>query len=247
LTTDIKDRLVRKGLELFNSPAELVDFTGNDAADLLLNDFDNHPHAYVLACIMDRQIKAEKAWMIPYLISKKTCSFDFEFLLGLSQEEIHKLMTEPTPLHRFPKEMSLNFYKAIELINNKYQGNAANIWNDIPSSAVIVNRFLEFRGVGQKIATMAANILVRHFKIKLKDYVCIDISVDIHVIRVFERLGFVAKNATTDQIVLTAKSLHPEFPGLMDFPAWEIGRKWCRPTNPICNDCYLNDICLKVI
>lgn len=247
MTIEIKDRLVRKGLEIFDSPPELVDFTGHEKADFLLNDLDNSPHAYVLACIMDRQMKAERAWMIPYLILEKTGSFAFDFLLSLSQEEIYKLMTEPSPLHRFPKEMSLNFHKAIEFINNKYAGNAAKIWNDTPSSAEIVSRFLEFRGVGQKIATMAANILVRHFKIKLKDYICIDVSADVHVIRVFERLGLVAPNASIDQVILTAKSLHPEFPGLMDFPAWEIGRKWCRPTNPVCSDCYVNDVCRKVI
>lgn len=247
MTTEIRDRLIQKGLEIFNSPPERVEFTGHKCADNLLNDLDNCPHAYVLACIMDRQMKAERAWMIPYLISEKISSFDFDVISELSQEDVYKLMTKPDTLHRYPNEMSLNFYKAIQLIKDKYEGNAAKIWNDTPSSAEIVTRFLEFRGVGQKIATMAANILARHFKIKLKDYVCIDVSADVHVIRVFERLGFVAKNATTDQIILTAKSLHPEFPGLMDFPAWEIGRNWCRPTNPACNDCYMNDICQKVM
>ena len=247
MITEIRDRLIQKGLEIFESPPELVDFTGHEAADLLLNDLDNHPHAYVLACIMDRQIKAEKAWMIPYLIKEKTGSFNFDFLSKLSQEETYKLFTKPSSLHRFNKEMSINFYKAVELINTKYEGNASKIWNDTPSSAEIVKRFLEFRGVGQKIATMAANILVRHFKIKLKDYICIDVSVDVHVIRVFERLGFVPQNASVDHIVLTAKSLYPEFPGLMDFPAWEIGRNWCKPNKPICNKCYMNDVCMKIV
>lgn len=57
----IAELLVEKGKALYNSPRELVKFTGNNEADTLLNDLEKTPHAFVLACVMDRQIKAELA------------------------------------------------------------------------------------------------------------------------------------------------------------------------------------------
>lgn len=234
---------VEKGKCLYEAPKQFVHFTKNREADDLLNDLFKHPHAFVLACVMDRQIKAEKAWIIPHKIREKIGSFDFRTLRKLTRKQVHRLMTKPVPLHRFPKEMSRNFYEAVNLIADSYANNAANIWRDRPSSAELVYRFLEFRGVGQKIGTMAANILVRDFKIDLSDYYSIDISVDVQVRRVLTRLGLVAPDDSIERIVYRARALYPEFPGLLDFPAWEIGREWCRPNKPICGECYMQAIC----
>jgi endonuclease-3 len=67
---EIAKILIKNGKDLFDSPRSKNIFTNNPDADQLLNDICQFPHAYVLACVMDRQVKAERAWMIPYLISK---------------------------------------------------------------------------------------------------------------------------------------------------------------------------------
>jgi endonuclease-3 len=107
----------------------------------------------------------------------------------------------------------------------------------------VVYRFLEFDGVGPKIATMAANILAREFKIPLSDYSSIDNSADVHIRRVFARLHLCPPDASVEQIIYKAKALHPEFPGLMDLPIWELGRNWCKPNKPNCQKCYMSDLC----
>lgn len=241
--TDAVQILIHKGKCLFDAPKQFVEFTKDKKADSLLNDIKKFPHAYVLACVMDRQIRAERAWVIPYRFSEKLGGFQFSILQALSLEQIRNLMAKPEPLHRFVDEMSLNFHEAINLIARKYEGNAANIWANKPSSAELVFRFLEFRGVGPKIGTMAANILARDFKVPLKDYYSIDISVDVQVRRVFERLGLIEPGSSIERIVYRARALHPEFPGLLDFPAWEVGRNWCRPSLPNCAGCYMQPAC----
>ncbi len=226
-----------------NKISELSDEEINKANDLL-NDLKRFPHAFVLACIMDRQIPAERAWIIPYKISKEINGFNFKKLLGLSLSEI-KEMFNRKKLHRFNDEMATNFYLGIKRIHEEYNDNASNIWKDNQRSATIVRRFLEFRGVGVKIATMAANILAREFKIPMKDHICIDISPDVHVKRVFKRLGFISKDASNDELIYAARELNPEYPGIFDLPCWEIGRNWCKPSKPDCNNCYLNKYCPK--
>ena len=241
----IRDQLVDRGKQLFNAPKDhLVCFTKDDQADALLNDLNRHPHAFVLACIMDRQIKAEKAWLIPYRFKEKlNGDFSIGKLAMLSADEVKQLMTQPESLHRFADKMSGFFHAAVRRVVDQYEGDASRIWQSKPSSADVVYRFLEFDGVGPKIASMAANVLARDFKLPFADYYSIDISADVHVRRVFGRLGLTGLDPTVDQCIFRARALHPEFPGLMDLPAWEIGRSWCRPTNPQCQSCYMKDGC----
>lgn len=212
----IAKRLISKGKNIFDTTTTLIQFTPDESADRLLRNLDEYPHAFVLACVMDRQMKAELAWLIPYRFSNKLGDFKFSTLERLTLSDINRLMTKPEPLHRFPQEMSKNFYEAIKVIKNRYDGNAKRIWSDKPSSAKVVYEFLQFRGVGPKIATMAANILARAFKIPFSDYYSIDISVDVHVRRVFHRLGLVSKKASQDELVYKTRALYPDFPGLMD-------------------------------
>ncbi|MCK9305532.1 MAG: hypothetical protein M0P27_09065 [Bacteroidales bacterium] len=239
----IRDRLVEHGELLFKAPYEFVRFTKNDGADRLLNDLVAYPHAFVLASVMDRQIKAERAWLIPFRFLEKLGSFSMETLVQQSESNIQRLMSKPEPLHRFVEIMSACFFKAVQRIAEQYDSDASRIWQDKPSSATVVYRFLEFDGVGPKIATMGANILAREFKIEFSDHYSIDISADVHIRRVFWRLGLTPKEASVDQLIFRARGLHPKFPGLMDSPAWEIGRNWCRPKRCECDKCYMNDLC----
>ncbi|MCO5051683.1 MAG: iron-sulfur cluster loop [Verrucomicrobiae bacterium] len=242
----IRDRLVNHGRQILNSEQRTEKFTDIPAADALICDLDSRPHAFVLACVMDRQIKAEKAWLIPYELAardSKLAGFSMEALEKLSLAEVQSLMLNPKPVHRFVEIMSKVFYSAIRHIKEKYRGDASRIWRGRPSSAEVVYRFLEFDGVGPKIANMATNILVRGFKIQFADYASIDISADVHVRRVFARLGLSASNASVEQIIYKARALHPEFPGIMDSPCWEIGRNWCKAGEPDCASCYMKDLC----
>jgi len=230
-------------LELFKVPRTFHDFTGKLEADSLLNDIEERPHAFVLACVMDRQVKAELAWLIPYRFMEKLGDFRFSTLRGLTLEQVEKLMARPEPLHRFPAKMSKNFYQALRLLETRYDCDASLIWQNKPSSATVVYRFLEFRGVGPKIATMATNILARDFKVPFSDYYSIDISPDVHVRRVFVRLGLTESKPTPEQIIYRARALHPQFPGLLDLPAWEIGRNWCKARQPECSSCHMSEVC----
>jgi endonuclease-3 len=239
----VKDLLVQRGEKLLHAPPGRIAFTGNAVANDLLNDLQHYPHAFVLACVMDRQIKAELAWLIPHRFAQKLGDFEFSTLRALTLNDVRRLMTKPTPLHRFTEKMSVNFYGAVQRIANVYGGNASRIWSDEPPCYEVVARFRQFDGIGPKIAAMAVLILVREFKVALSDYAGLPIAADVHVQRVFYRLGLCRKDADPDEVVDRARSLHPEFPGILDTGAWEIGRTWCRPKNPRCSECFMHEVC----
>lgn len=239
--------LVQIGTDYFNNQRlEKAHFVDDKSANNLLTDLKNYPHAFVLGCIMDRQIIAERAWIIPFEIKKKLETFEFKDLLKVSKDEYIKLFTD-LKLHRFNEIMANNFFDALKLINDKYNGDASLIWSNKPSSASVVKRFREFKGIGNKISTMATNILARKFRIPFSDYSSIDISPDVHVKRVMERTGLVPLKSNKKIIINKARELNPEFPGIIDHTCWKIGQNWCRPTNPDCKSCEIEKECKKII
>lgn len=238
-----EETLVRIAKERFlNLNSQIVHFTGDEKIDNYLNDLNNYPHAFVLACLMDRQIKAERAWKIPFLVSEKIGTVSLSELSNVKLNEYISLF-ESEKLHRFNKVMAEIFYSAVLKIRIDYDENASKIWSGTPSSASVVYRFLEFNGSGIKISTMAANILARQFKIPFSDYYSIDISPDVHIKRVMKRIGYVPESAENDMIIYKARELNPDFPGIIDFSCWEIGRNWCKPNNPDCSNCIIKKDC----
>jgi len=234
---EIANRLMQRATELWNQPTATVNFTNDPETNRFLNDIENYPHGFVLACIMDRQIFAEVAWAIPYKVCQYIGDFSFDGLKKISLSELEKLVR-----HR-AQNMAQYFHEAIQRIENMYGGDASRIWQGCPSSATIVRRFLEFSGVGPKIATMAANILVRELKVPVSDKFSIDISVDVHIRRVFKRLGLVRNEASDEEVIYTARELNPEYPGIFDLAVWEIGRNWCKAKSYNCTSCYMQKHC----
>ena len=200
--------LIKKGNKLFKQQYKYIEFTKNNESDKLLNNLKDFTHAFVIACVMDRQIKTEKDLLIPYEISKEVKGFKLSHLLRINQEDMVEIFKRKS-LRRFNEIVGKNFYFAIQKIHNNYHDDASNIWKDNPRSATVVRGFLEFRGIRIKITTMAANTLARDFKIPMKDYINIDISPDVRIKRVFKRLGFISKDASNDKLVYCARELNP--------------------------------------
>ncbi len=238
-------KLVERAKQLHDLPPDIIFFTPNEAANRLACDLEQHPHFYVFGCLMDFQMSSERAWEIPYRVAQAFGGTAFETFARLSQEELEAFFVANS-LHRFPKRAARFLYRAAQHIHQTYQGNAANIWKDNPTSATVVQRFSEFSGMGLKIASMATNILARDFRVPMSDRTSIDVSPDVHLKRVMGRMGLVADPEDLTAIINAARVINPDYPGLLDFSLWEIGRTWCRPTHPACGVCYLGDVCPKV-
>lgn len=198
--------------------------TGIPEAELMLADLDKFPRHFVLACLMDRQLGAEKAWAVPYRVGQHIGGFYFSDYQKLDSNSIQKIFASER-LHRFRKNvMPAIFSGGIERISAIYGGDAKNIWADNPLCARVIRRFLEFQGAGPKIATMATNILVRQFKIPMRDRSAIDISVDRQAMKFFQNIGLLRREAKKEELIYLAREISPEFPGLLDLLAWEQGR-----------------------
>ena len=92
---------------------------------------------------------------------------------------------------------------------------------------------------------MTVELRISHFGARFADLRGTNVAYDVHVRRVFLRTGLVDSDSI--QIVTdAARRLTPDRPGYIDMPAWVIGRRWCRPTQPLCPECPLTDVCRKL-
>lgn len=102
----IQDILRKRSEELLVQPRKAIEFTSDTAADALLNDIEHYPHAFVIACLMNRQWQAEKCWSVPYRFKERLGSFEFDDLAAVSQKEVTSLFVQSPPLHRLKEKMA---------------------------------------------------------------------------------------------------------------------------------------------
>jgi len=211
-------------------------------ADLLV---DSDSFAFLVAVLADYRVRADRAWNLPYLLKQRLGHLDPQKVAEMSERDLERAMSQPTPLHRHPKMVARFIWRTARLLVQRYEGDASTIWADTPRTEDVQNRLDEFHGIGQKKASMATNILVRDFGVAVRDRRGIDVSSDVHVRRVFWRTGL-AESPGTEDVVEAGRVLNPEYPGRLDLPAWTVGRRYCRPMNPDCPYCPLDPVCPKL-
>lgn len=75
-----------------------------------LNDIGKYPHAFVLACLTDKQMKAERAWKIPCKVYDELGNFDINYLAELPETTYIDLFLK-NKYHRFNEVETKIFIK----------------------------------------------------------------------------------------------------------------------------------------
>lgn len=224
------------------SRSQGVSYTPNPVAnEFLLTD----PFAFLIGVIFDQGIPAERAWAAPYELKQRLGHLDPLRLMN-DGDSVLVAVQDPPKLHRFINNVPEWITLASAQVVGKYQGNAANIWNDNPTAIELLHRLTQFKGIGQKKAAMAVELLARDLGVEIRELQGGDVAYDVHIRRVFLRTGLSILD-NVDEIVNSGRENNPDRPGSLDGPAWNIGRNWCRPTYPACPACVLEEVCPKFI
>ena len=190
-------------------------------------------------------IRAERAWALPYLLRQRL-GYLSPAELAADPEAVRAAVQQEPKLHRFVNMVPAWLVEAAQLVLSCYGGDAEALWSDGPTAIELRQRLEAFPGIGQKKAAMAVEILARDLGKPLRDMSGGDIAYDVQVRRVFLRTGL-ADRDDVNHMVGVARTLNPDRPGALDLPAWDIGRRWCRPVNPDCPTCPLNQACPRLI
>ena len=245
LTRGNKDRRVEKLLEFAETvnAQELVPVLEEEAAVLIKED----PFAFALAGVLDRGTKAELIWTIPYYIKKQLGELNPHFFAKAPIEDLEEIFRK---LPKKPRHMNAAPYTVrglSEIIVNECNGRTQRLWENKSSKAVKAT-FERIYGVGPGIASMIILLLERWFRVHFDDidHRNMDVKPDVHIMRVFQRLGFISES-NSNSALEAARRLNPDYPGALDSPAWVIGRNWCTAFLAQCNRCPLNDCCPKIL
>jgi len=234
--------LLAFGRELAESSAAQADggFSGHALADALL---EAEPNAFLLGALFTQGIPAERAWAGPWLLRERLGTLDLGYLAS-HPEAVRAAVQEPPMLHRFKETLPRWISAAAQRLVTDYDSDAANIWPAGSHVVDVTERLSAFDGIGRKKAVMAVEILMRHFGVELEGRECGQVAYDVHVRRVFLRSG-IADIDSVEAIEAAAALASPEAPGTLDLAAWLVGRDWCRPKVPLCDQCRLCEHCAR--
>ncbi|MDE0158929.1 MAG: hypothetical protein OXI02_03835 [Candidatus Dadabacteria bacterium] len=208
---------------------------------------------FFVGVMLDRMVKASVAWNSGKLIVREYGSGETDFWKIIdvtNRDELYEFMKSGDggkALHFYHGEMTDNLKRAAGLMLEKYDGDPRKIWqvgkNNIEE---IKKRFKEFHGIGEQLASMAVMILVRDYK-ELegkKSFPFLVPKENVHTKKVFRRTGLTEGKQT---VVEVARELNPDFPAILDEPAWVIGKEYCFKNNPNCKECPITGVCGKNI
>jgi endonuclease III len=222
-------------------PRELFAVTREGAAALV----EKNPFAFALAAVLDRGTKSEIIWTIPYDLKMKIGTLTPQFFAGKSFEELESLFRSLQNKPRYITDAPRTAKGLAQIVLNEYDGDTRKIWQN-HTSTYVKSVFRRIYGVGPGIASMIVLLLEKCFKMNFTDldHKNMDVKPDVHVVRVFQRLGFISIADATEAL-RAARKFNPEYPGALDAPAWIIGKKWCTPFGPQCTACVMGAVCPK--
>jgi len=240
-----KDPRVRRLLEFAKNirPRELFPVLHEEAASLI----EENPFAFALAAVLDRGTKSEIIWTIPYYLQKQIGALNPHFFANKSIEDLERIFRRLPLKPRYLSDAPYTVKELSEIVVNEYNGDVSLIWKNKTSESVKAT-FQRIYGVGPGISSMIVLLLERCFGVHFTDidHRNMDVKPDTHIVRVFQRLGFISRPNEMDALE-AARRLNPEYPGALDPPTWIIGKKWCTPFTPQCHNCPLNEVCPKNI
>jgi uncharacterized HhH-GPD family protein len=108
-------------------------------ADALL---DRDPLALLIGMLLDQQFPMERAFAGPAGLARRlgVDRLDARALAEYDPEALAAVFTGPPALHRYPAAMAGRVQALAALLVDRYDGDAAGLWRDVPDGATLLRR-----------------------------------------------------------------------------------------------------------
>jgi uncharacterized HhH-GPD family protein len=126
-----------------------------------------NPLALLIGMLLDQQVPLEKAFSSPYeLVQRLGHEPTAAELAAFNPDELAAIFAERPALHRFPKAMASRTQDLARVIVDRYDDDAAQVWNGVDSGAELVARLAELPGFGGYKAQIFAALLGKQLGVR---------------------------------------------------------------------------------
>lgn len=133
---------------------------GAEANDLL----QRSPLALLIGMTLDQQVTMEKAFSAPYELQRRLGhDLDAHDLADYDPDALAEIFSRPPALHRFPKANAKRVQEVCRLLVDKYDGDAAKIWQGVKTGRELFTRVAELPGFGTQKAQIFVALLGKRF------------------------------------------------------------------------------------
>ena len=138
--------------------------TGDESADALVNE---NSLALLLGMMLDQQITMEVAFKGPRRLADRLGEdFGAGPIAAMEPERLEKAFAEKPALHRFPASMARRSQDLCGHIVERYDGEAARIWEGAGNGRELFERVLALPGYGKEKAMIFVALLAKRFGVR---------------------------------------------------------------------------------
>src|SRR5215831_17096977 len=134
-----------------------------DANELL----SRSPLALLIGMLLDQQVTLEKAFTSPRdLVRRLGHEPTAQELADYDPEALVAIFSERPALHRYPRAMAARVQQMCQLIVDRYQGDAANLWSGATTGQDLLARINALPGFGANKARIFVAFLGKQYGVR---------------------------------------------------------------------------------
>jgi uncharacterized HhH-GPD family protein len=138
-------------------------FTGDDEADRLLVD---EPIALLIGFALDQQVSVQKAFSGPLELKRRIGTLDAGRIAAMDPAELEQVFRQRPALHRFPGAMAKRTQELAVVVEERYGGDAARLWNEAGSGAELERRIDDLPGFGDMKVRALLAVLAKQLGVR---------------------------------------------------------------------------------
>jgi uncharacterized HhH-GPD family protein len=138
-------------------------FTDSDEANELIA---RDPLALLIGFALDQQVTVQKAFEGPLVLRRRLGSLE---AATIAAAELEPIFRERPAIHRFPGSMARRVRDLAAHVAERYDGDAARVWNEAGSSAELKANIEALPGFGEMKVKALAAVLAKRFGVALAE------------------------------------------------------------------------------